>query len=450
MNCKRVMDLILAVVAVILLFPFMLLIGLLVYVDSPGNVIFSQQRLGKNGKPFLMHKFRKFPVDWGTKGPGVTTRGDVRMTRVGRVIERTKLDELPQLWNILKGEMSFVGPRPESMRYADLFVGEYKKVLEFIPGIFGPNQVAYRNESAMYPTDADPDEFYRKDLFPNKADSDINYFSQSSCSKDFAWIVKGTWGTLVGVVDWNRLIGLHLPIFLVDFVMIELAWLFAQWFRFGVVLGEKNYSVYLTGCWLLPLILLPIMIIGGCYRHPVRYFSLTDLIRLILVVTFAWIFAILIEIGFFHRDMSIALALLGLFLLLAFLTLPRVWRRERWLMQHLDERDNYSINKVLIYGAGARGNALARFLDKGFSSIKIVGLLDEDDNLRGRYINGYKVFGSWRDIDLVSDKFPFNELWVSVNQDHINAREIRQWGEKQNIKITFLSEIDAFSGLGEI
>jgi hypothetical protein len=82
----------------------------------------------------------------------VTVAGDVRMTRVGRFLERSKLDELPQLWNILLGEMSFVGPRPESLRYQDLFQAEFARVLDFKPGIFGPNQVAFRNESGMYPS----------------------------------------------------------------------------------------------------------------------------------------------------------------------------------------------------------------------------------------------------------------------------------------------------------
>lgn len=443
--CKKYFDIGFAVTLFILLLPFLLLIALCIYLDSPGRVIFSQPRLGKNGEIFFMHKFRKFPVDWGTKGPSVTTRGDMRMTRVGRFIERTKLDELPQLWNILKGEMSFVGPRPESIRHADLFVGEYKKVLDYVPGIFGPNQVTYRNESAMYPGDADPDEFYRSQLFCKKAQADIEYFSRSGCRQDIGWVVKGIWGTVTGVVDWNRIFGLHLKILVIDLVLIELAWLFTQWFRFGALLSDKNYSVYLTGCWLLPLILLPLMIIGGCYRHPIRYFSLTDLIRLISVVSFSWIFAILIVIGFIHRDMSIALALLGLLLLLGFLTLPRIWRRERWLLQHSDNPDLYSKQTILIYGAGYRGNALARFLETGFSETSIVGLIDEDENLRGRYINGYKVFGSWRDIEIVFDKFSFSQLWIVDNISLAKQMLIKQWGEQYNIKVIFLSNVGVFT-----
>ena len=278
---KRSFDFTLSVIGMILSAPVMLLIGLFVYLDSPGKVIFSQARLGKNGEPFFMHKFRKFPVDWGGKGPGVTTSGDVRMTTVGMVLERTKLDELPQLWNIVKGEMSFVGPRPESLRYKELFVGQYKRVLEFIPGIFGPNQVVFRNESQMYPKDADPEEFYQNELFPKKALADIEYFSRSTFISDLMWLIRGLYGTLIGVIDWDKFVQRHLFVLSIDIVLIQLAWAFAHWFRFGFNILPHNVDVFLTGCWLLPVLMIPIMLVGGCYRHPVRYFSLADVIRLI-------------------------------------------------------------------------------------------------------------------------------------------------------------------------
>ena len=135
---KRAMDVVLATVGLILGAPLIALIALAVRLDSPGRAIFSQERLGLHGKVFRMHKFRKFPDSWGDRGSGVTVAGDARMTRLGRFLERSKFDEIPQLWNILKGEMSFVGPRPETLRFRDLFVGDLARVHDFLPGIFGP------------------------------------------------------------------------------------------------------------------------------------------------------------------------------------------------------------------------------------------------------------------------------------------------------------------------
>ena len=130
-------------------------------------------------------------MNWGDAGPGVTVNGDIRMTRLGRFLERTKLDELPQLWNILKGEMSFVGPRPESKRFAHLFNGEYKAVLRYVPGIFGPSQVQYRNEGMLYPPDEDPETYYCRVVFPEKAKLDTDYYNKAYFYSDIGWIIRG-------------------------------------------------------------------------------------------------------------------------------------------------------------------------------------------------------------------------------------------------------------------
>ncbi len=185
--CKRIMDITLAGLGLMLAAPMIGLIAVAIRLESPGPIIFSQVRLGLRGERFRLHKFRKFP-DACFVGPGVTVVGDARMTRVGRFLERTKLDELPQLWNILRGEMSFVGPRPESVRYSDLFVPEFGCVLEYHPGIFGPNQVAFRNEAEMYPADSDPEDHYRNVLFPDKARRDLAYFPRANCLSDLVWI----------------------------------------------------------------------------------------------------------------------------------------------------------------------------------------------------------------------------------------------------------------------
>src|SRR5207247_10219766 len=120
-----------------------------ILIETGSPILFVQTRLGLFGRAFRMYKFRKFYPDAG-KGDGVTLKGDKRMPRLGAVLERTKIDELPQLWNILKGDMTMVGPRPESSDLADCFTGEYAGVLEYTPGLFGPNQFYFRAESALY------------------------------------------------------------------------------------------------------------------------------------------------------------------------------------------------------------------------------------------------------------------------------------------------------------
>lgn len=425
---KRVLDIILSVIGLIIAFPVMLVIAVLLRVDSPGDTFFSQKRLGKNGKIFKIHKFRKFPQNWGTKGSGVTTQNDVRMTSFGAFLERTKLDELPQLWNILKGEMSFVGPRPESLKYESLFQNEFKKILEYTPGIFGPNQVAFRNESEMYPLDEDPDEFYRRELFPKKARIDMDYFSSATLASDFKWMFVSTIGTVAGILDWQRAFRRYTGILLLDFLLFELAWFIAHLFRFaGFSLSDDNFSAYITGCWLMPLIVMPLMLIGGCYRHPIRYFGLSDVVRLVVVSGSSWLGAVFIQFAFIQRNFSLGIAILSLILFLVLLILPRVWSRERWL--HFNPQSGLVARNVLIYGAGRRGSALAKFLIQGFSNVNIVGFLDEDRELRGRHINGVKVLGSLRDIDSLLHRYTISELWLSelsvgITEHQLEARSI--------------------------
>lgn len=184
-------DIVFAVVCLVILAPAMVLIALAIRIDSRGPIFFSQTRLGQSGRPFRLHKFRKFHHQQPTAGCAVTIENDPRLTAVGRLLERTKLDELPQLWNILKCEMSVVGPRPETPHFEACFVDAYRGVLEYKPGIFGPAQAMFRNESALYQEGHDPEMFYRAVLFPAKARIDLAYYPSQTLWRDMGWIVRG-------------------------------------------------------------------------------------------------------------------------------------------------------------------------------------------------------------------------------------------------------------------
>ena len=188
---RRGVDIAIALAVLVFVSIIMVLIALAIVFDSPGPVLFSQVRLGRDGRPFHLYKFRKFHHRLDSAGRDLTGKNDPRMTRIGRVLERTKLDELPQLWNILVGDMSVVGPRPESLAFADCFTGPFRYVLDHTPGLLGPNQVMFRNESHYFPADRDPHEFYRAVLFPLKARNDLSYFAQRSLRSDFVWMLRG-------------------------------------------------------------------------------------------------------------------------------------------------------------------------------------------------------------------------------------------------------------------
>ena len=188
---KRTLDVVVAASALLVLSPIMLLVAAAIRVETPGPIFFAQRRLGQHGKPFRLLKYRKFPDGPAEQGPAVTLHEDARLTRVGRVLQQTKLDELPQFWNILIGDMSLVGPRPESPRFMDCFRDEYLGVLRYQPGLLGPSQVLFRNESALFPKNVDPEAYYRETLFPAKARLDLAYHAQANIVRDILWMLRG-------------------------------------------------------------------------------------------------------------------------------------------------------------------------------------------------------------------------------------------------------------------
>lgn len=198
---KRVLDVVVAFAGLVCLAPLMVLIAFATFVDGGRPIFFSQVRLGQRGQYFRLYKFRKFHAKGQVNAQALTVKNDPRLTRVGKFLARTKLDEVPQLWNVFRGDMSIVGPRPETLDFADCFGESYQNVLAYKPGIFGPNQVFFRNEGRLYHKDRDPEKFYRDILFPLKARVDLMYFPNSNIWDDIAWIARGVFA----VFGWSPL-----------------------------------------------------------------------------------------------------------------------------------------------------------------------------------------------------------------------------------------------------
>ena len=203
---RRLLDLSCAVIAAILLAPVASIVALAIWIEGGRPILFSQLRLGQHGRPFRMYKFRKFRPDCDCGGSPVTVEDDDRLTRLGRFLAVSKLDELPQLWNLACGDMSLVGPRPESLAFRDCFCGGFEKILAHKPGLFGPCQALFRHESRHYPAELDPAEFYRRVLFPAKAAIDLAYFSRRTVVSDFGWVVRTVWAVVAGSKDEATLV----------------------------------------------------------------------------------------------------------------------------------------------------------------------------------------------------------------------------------------------------
>jgi lipopolysaccharide/colanic/teichoic acid biosynthesis glycosyltransferase len=208
---RRSVDIIFACAAMFLAAPVILVVTLAIWIEGGRPILFSQLRLGQKGRPFRMYKFRKFRPDCDDRGCPLTLQADGRLTRVGRLLAAGKLDELPQLWNVLRGEMSFVGPRPESLAFADCFRNGFEKIHEHKPGLFGPCQVLFRHESKLYPADAEAVTFYREVIFPTKANVDLDYFSRRTLVSDLGWIFRAAWMIVTGSSDEAAICGQAIP-----------------------------------------------------------------------------------------------------------------------------------------------------------------------------------------------------------------------------------------------
>jgi lipopolysaccharide/colanic/teichoic acid biosynthesis glycosyltransferase len=190
MQMKRVFDIGVAGVGLILLAPLFLLLALLIKIDSPGPVFFRQERIGRGLRPFFIYKFRTMVADAPRRGGPITVGADPRITRVGRILRATKLDELPQLLNVLKGEMSLVGPRPEVRRYVELFRQDYEEILSVRPGITDLASLRYRYEAELLAAATDPEEEYVSRVLPEKIRLAKEYTRRSSLLFDVTLIWK--------------------------------------------------------------------------------------------------------------------------------------------------------------------------------------------------------------------------------------------------------------------
>ena len=187
---KRTFDIVVGVLGILCLLPLVPAVALLIKLDSRGPVLFRQERVGRGFRPFLIYKFRTMVQDVPRKRGPITTGGDPRITRVGWYLRKTKIDELPQLINVLKGEMSLVGPRPEVRQYVELYRKDYEEILKVQPGITDLASLKYRDEAEVLGRSQDPEEEYVNRILPEKIRLAKEYLRQSSFLFDLTLILK--------------------------------------------------------------------------------------------------------------------------------------------------------------------------------------------------------------------------------------------------------------------
>ena len=187
---KRIFDFFAALIGIIILSPILLIVSIAIKMDSTGDILFLQKRVGKDGKEFNIYKFRTMVTDAEKLGKQITVGKDNRITKVGAFLRKYKIDELPQLFNVLKGDMSLVGPRPEVPKYVELYNEEQRKVLSVRPGITDLASLKYSDENDILGKVENPEEYYINVIMKDKLTLNLEYIEKSNLFFDISLVIK--------------------------------------------------------------------------------------------------------------------------------------------------------------------------------------------------------------------------------------------------------------------
>ncbi|NOS71960.1 MAG: hypothetical protein HOP33_18790 [Verrucomicrobia bacterium] len=365
---KRCFDLVMAGLGLLLLLPMGLLIALVIKLSDGGPVFYAQIRVGRFGRPFQIRKFRSMVRDADKAGLPVTKEGDPRITRIGRFLRRTKLDELPQLWNVLVGEMSFVGPRPEVSRYVEHYTPEQREILNYKPGITDMATLLFRNEETLLRGSHDVEQFYVQYCLPRKINLNRQYAQRASLARDFWIILQTLFPYWVGVVTIYSLV-----------LMVSL-WT-AYELRHDFLLTNDSFREFIH-C--LPWMVIPqlfLLVWRGQVRGLLSYFSIPELRQTVTALGFALALQLVVSVVAPARLLpSRSIILIHFLVLLVMLC------GVRSLFRFIRERSSRSVSqaggpvrRVAIIGTGELATNLAldfgRNQDEG---LRVVAFFDDD------------------------------------------------------------------------
>jgi lipopolysaccharide/colanic/teichoic acid biosynthesis glycosyltransferase len=421
----RIIDIIISLIALLCLLIMLPFVALLIKLDSRGPVFYLCDRVGLNGKIFKMYKFRTMHETSGPLGPSVSTWGDPRVSAIGRVLRRLKLNEIPQFLNVLKGEMTLVGPRPEAPDLAAAYPEEAKLIFTVKPGLAGPNQILGRNEEELYPPGVDPVKFYIEHILPKKIPLDLEFIKDGSTLKIFKYLYLSVKVTLTGAINRQHLWENRSQIYLMlaDTAACILSFSLAHLLRYENMFGRSGVHFYAFAkllCWAV-LVRLPIFTYFGFYHTLIRHLSIYDFKRIFQGVAFSSI--ILIALSFISGltmgkppfgNYSRSVFLIDWLLLTIMLIGMRGLLKKFYLSSNRDEVIQGQKNAI-IWGAGDAGE-LCLFYQKKckINAFNIVGFIDDDSSKRGKSLNGLKVLGDRHHLKILAKLYKIKEVLVAM------------------------------------
>ncbi len=406
---RRLFDLLASLIGLVLLSPVFLVVALAIRLESRGPVFFRGERIGKDGKTFGIYKFRTMVADAANIGGGLTFRGDPRITRLGRFLRRTKIDELPQLINVIKGEMSLVGPRPEDQRYLSYYSSDQRELLSVLPGITSIASIRYRNEEQLLPAGT-WEKVYVQSILPAKLDIELNYLSDRSFGTDLLILLATAFALLKDEANFDAgarlitraeaILGRYVSWAVIDVVLTISAYVLA------IVIRSVNAGVHfqhaIPQAMLGMVVYIAINYLFGIYNRIWRYATIQEAMALAGSVFTSTAALAVVGLLSRQRDLPLGAILLGGFFTFIFLAGAR-FRRSlfRGTVQVVEELVGFASGqgaRVLIVGAKDIGQVLAWQLQNHLRFYQVVGFVDDDHRRHGMRIHNIPVLGNRQQI----------------------------------------------------
>jgi len=430
---KRAFDVVVSALVVAVASPLWLLVVLLIKMDTKGPVLHRALRVGRGGREFTLFKFRTMQADARATGPIITRRDDPRITRVGRVLRWAKIDEMPQLINVLKGDMSIVGPRPEDPRYVAEYTREQRRVLTVRPGMASPAFIAYRHEEEMLAGQDDPEERYARDILPAKLAMDLDYVDRRSFPSDLAILGKAAVSlvksarTVTSQPDGGEpeaatvaaadqlpkgLVRHRRPVIvLAHAVLLTLAYLLAWELHYNFAVPHSEWGVFLKTLAVLFAVKMIVFWPFQLYEGLWRYISMRDILSILYGASVASVvFGLAIDIR--SRGLPTSLLILDWVFTLALVGGVRLAVRA---IRESTFRPRPKAKRAIVVGAGDGADRLVREIrqnpDLGY---RVVAIVDDDRRKMGRRLHGVPVVGTVADIPMVARGLRADEVVIAI------------------------------------
>lgn len=416
---SRFVDIIVSILGLVILLPMLPVIALLIKLDSPGPVFYEARRVGKDGVCFRMFKFRTMYGTAQPVGGSVSPQGDPRVTPVGLWLRRLKLNEFPQFYNVLKGDMTLVGPRPEAPEIAAQYPPEALKVFSVTPGLVGPNQILGRNEEELYPRGVDPVRFYLDELLPKKLAVDLEYIETKSFWQDLKYLLWGAWVTVTGAISRQHLTDNLTQILMLgaDTLACLISFSLAHLVRFeGFPPADIAQSFWL----ILPFTVLtriPLIFYRGGYQTLIRYLNFRDLLKVFQAVLVGSLLLVVCSffLGALFPGYGRSVFIIDWLCLTVMLIGYRVCLKSLHQRFRKEPTGGQAQRVALIWGSGEQGVWCLRYLNQSVDPpYYVVGFIDDEVRMRHKLIDGLKVLGDHHHLEILVRLYHVQDLFVAV------------------------------------